>query len=165
MNWLSRNLKVGFTLIELLVVVAIIGLLSSIVLTSLTAARAKGRDARRLEDARQFKTVMQLYYNTNGSFPNGSYYTSGTGANSWSNLETLVGQKLQTDPIGAAPGATPNSPYYEYYKSWAIGTAGPGNCYGRTILRMVPGLESRPQVHECNEQYGGNGVSDFLIDF
>ena len=158
-----NNKKRGFTLIELLVVVAIIGLLSSVVLASLNSARAKARDARRLEDAHQFKLVMQLYYSGAGDFPNGSYYTSGSGTHSWSILETLVGQKLQTDPIGAAPG-TEAAPYYEYYKSWAIGSAGPGNCYGKTILRIVPGMESRAQVHECDEQYGGNGVSDFLIE-
>ncbi|OGZ46029.1 MAG: hypothetical protein A2756_04495 [Candidatus Ryanbacteria bacterium RIFCSPHIGHO2_01_FULL_48_27] len=159
-----NNSKSGFTLIELLVVVAIIGLLSSVVLASLNSARAKARDARRLADAHQFKIIMQLYYSSNGDFPNGSYYTSGSGASSWSTFETLVGQKLHTDPIGVAPGATPNYPYYEYYKLWPIGSAGPGNCYGRTILRMVPGMESRPQIHECDEQYGGDGVSVFLIE-
>lgn len=39
------NRKKGFTLIELLVVIAIIGILSSVVLTSLNSSRAKARVA------------------------------------------------------------------------------------------------------------------------
>jgi prepilin-type N-terminal cleavage/methylation domain-containing protein len=60
----------GFTLIELLVVVAIIGLLSSIVLVSLTSARAKARDAKRAEGMHQIQTALELYANDhNGNYP------------------------------------------------------------------------------------------------
>ncbi len=52
----------GFTLIELLVVIAIIGLLSSVVLSSLNGARKKGRDARRMADLKQLQVAMELYY-------------------------------------------------------------------------------------------------------
>ncbi|MBI3305950.1 type II secretion system protein [Candidatus Nomurabacteria bacterium] len=61
--------KKGFTLIELLVVVAIIGLLASVVLTSLSSARAKGRDARRLEDINQIRTALEIYAVTYSSYP------------------------------------------------------------------------------------------------
>ena len=59
----------GFTLIELLVVISIIGLLSSIVLTSVNSARAKARDARRIEDLGQIRTALELFYDTNGFYP------------------------------------------------------------------------------------------------
>lgn len=52
----------GFTLIELLVVIAIIGLLSSVVLSSLNSAREKSRDARRLSDVKQMQTALELIF-------------------------------------------------------------------------------------------------------
>lgn len=59
----------GFTLIELLVVISIIGLLSSVVLASLSSARTKARDTRRTADIRQVQTALELYYDSNGSYP------------------------------------------------------------------------------------------------
>ncbi len=59
----------GFTLIELLVVIAIIGILSSVVLASLNGARKKGRDSRRISDLKQIQLALELYYDTNSSYP------------------------------------------------------------------------------------------------
>lgn len=56
-------------MIELLVVIAIIGLLSSIVLSSLNIARKKGLDARRESDMRTLELAVELYYDTNGTYP------------------------------------------------------------------------------------------------
>jgi len=65
----TPKLRSGFTLIELLVVIAIISLLSSVVLASLSGARAGARDARRQRDFRQIKTALELYYNDHGHYP------------------------------------------------------------------------------------------------
>jgi len=63
------NKNKGFTLIELLVVVAIIGLLSSIVLTSLNDARAKARDTQRMQSLQETQKALMLYYEENGRYP------------------------------------------------------------------------------------------------
>lgn len=59
----------GFTLIELLVVIAIIGILSSVVLASLNDARQKSRDAKRIADVKQLQLALELYFDSNGSYP------------------------------------------------------------------------------------------------
>ena len=56
-----KNNKKGFTLIELLVVIAIIGLLSTLAVVSLSNARLKARDAKRMSDLKQIATAIELY--------------------------------------------------------------------------------------------------------
>lgn len=59
----------GFTLIELLVVVAIIGLLATIVTVSLSSARKRAKDARRVADMGQIETALNLYFANVGHYP------------------------------------------------------------------------------------------------
>jgi len=69
--------KKGFTLIELLVVIAIIGILSSVVLASLNAARNKGSDAAVKADLAGARAAAELYYDSasNTYCPTGSTCT------------------------------------------------------------------------------------------
>ena len=120
----------GFTLVELLVVLAIIGLLSSIVLTSLNAARVKARDATRKSQTSEFRTALELYYSRNGRYPCGNSAcfvgvvpltadpTSVPGVALVSDGDI---SSIPTDPI--YPAGTPNSPV-------SCNTAGgAGYCY------------------------------------
>ena len=51
----------GFTLVELLVVIAIIGVLSAIVLSSLTGARGKSRDAKRVASLHEMAKLIAIF--------------------------------------------------------------------------------------------------------
>ena len=100
----------GFTLIELLVVVSIIGLLSSVVLASLNSARAKARDAHRRVELRQVATALELYYDSNGSYPitttwygpfsmHNNTYVQSSGPLGWiPNLAPTYISQLPSDP-------------------------------------------------------------------
>lgn len=92
----------GFTLIELLVVIGIIGLLSSVVLSSLDTARMKARDARRDIDMNTIRTALARYRLDNGRYPLdtvGSYRMSDT-------ADDLVPRYLPITPTDPRYGDT-----------------------------------------------------------
>lgn len=65
----SYKLLSGFTLIELLVVIAIISLLSSIVLASLSQAKAKARVVRTATDLKQIEQAIARYFLDTATVP------------------------------------------------------------------------------------------------
>ncbi len=69
----------GYTLIELLVVVSIIGMLSSIVLTSLTSARNKGADSAVKQNLISARTEAEIFYDTGKTYE-GACSTATAGA-------------------------------------------------------------------------------------
>jgi type II secretion system protein G len=106
---LRNNAQKGFTLIELLVVVAIIGLISSVVLSNLNGARVKARGAVRISDLRSVRTALSMYYADNGSYPVSSgwdgiyscwgYQSTASNPNGWiAGLTTQYIPSLPRDP-------------------------------------------------------------------
>lgn len=61
--------KKGFTLIELLIVVAIIGLLATLAILSLTTAQSKARDTKRIADVKSLQNGIEMYYNDIAQYP------------------------------------------------------------------------------------------------
>jgi len=118
--------KKGFTLIELLVAVAIIGILSAVVISSLGGARDKGRDVRRKSDLKQIQTALEIYYDKCSTYivapnctgtPYGNTWNSGVTYGGWFNInygsgsfsQGLVDTKstgsLIIDPTGNTTGS------------------------------------------------------------
>lgn len=64
----SPNHLRGFTLIELLVVIAIIGILSAVVLASLSTARNKGNDGAVQSNLNSIETQAEVYYDSNNGY-------------------------------------------------------------------------------------------------
>lgn len=94
-------MRKGFTLIELLIVIAIIGLLATLAIVSLTTAQQKARDTKRIADLKQLQSAVELYFSQSGTnkYPNG--LTVWTGASTATSLETAIGPyitNMPTDP-------------------------------------------------------------------
>ncbi|MDP3970362.1 MAG: prepilin-type N-terminal cleavage/methylation domain-containing protein [bacterium] len=91
-------MRKGFTLIELLIVIAIIGLLATLAIVSLTSAQQKSRDAKRIADIKQLQNATELYFNeiTVGSYPDPANWTEYT-----NNLVPIM-SSMPTDPTNDA---------------------------------------------------------------
>lgn len=101
--------KKGFTLIELLVVIAIIGLLSGIVMASLSQTRAKARDAKRMSDIQVINKAIELYIYDNRAAPD--FMASSLKPDSWNNLSSSLSPYISSLPLDPINN---NSYFYSY---------------------------------------------------
>ena len=110
------NTHKGFTIVELLVVMAIIGILASIILASLSYVQSKSRDTRRIEDLSALQNALALYQAGSYRFPIAASAVTITGADS-------VSEALITAGAISGLAGDPLSPEYDYaYQSNALGT-------------------------------------------
>ncbi|MFZ3011484.1 MAG: prepilin-type N-terminal cleavage/methylation domain-containing protein [Minisyncoccia bacterium] len=114
----TKKFLQGFTLIELLVVVAIIGLLSSVVLSSLNTARAKARDAQAKAVFHSLQQALILYYDKYGRYPNETPVMT----NMWvDNFNSMAGQLVTEKFLAQVPVPPANHAYNYYNYGGAIG--------------------------------------------
>ena len=128
----------GFTLIELLVVIAIIGILASVVIVSLTSARERGRDAKRIRDMQEVRNAIELYINQTGHAPDfgapncsdpmsgdpSCYSTEFSGPRSWTDLQTELSAyipSLPKDPCGISCFGQSNTKYDGFFAYYYAG--------------------------------------------
>lgn len=69
-NHQSSARRKGFTLIELLVDIVIIGFLLTVVFVVFTNSRSKTRDVKRVANINQIQKGLELYFNSQGAYPN-----------------------------------------------------------------------------------------------
>ena len=99
----------GFTLIELLVVISIIGLLASIILVSVSSARQKARDAKRVGDLNQTAKALENFYNDAAAYPTGTGAPGAAGSYTASPNGALLGSMiLQAITIRGTFNLTPS---------------------------------------------------------
>ena len=93
------------------------------VFASLNTARVKAQDARRITDLREMRKALELYYDTNGSYPSSGWIKSSDTAWSDSNTAGTLANVLQPyipslpkDPINSTgwPYANANASTYAY---------------------------------------------------
>ena len=137
----------GFTLIELLVVISIIGLLSSVLLVSLSTARRSARDAVRLSSLKEMQTALELYYSGAGSYPAGD----GAGSGGWDTpgngtfITALVNGRFLSGHI-RDPLANDQYGNFKYYR-FAAGSHGCATAKGAFYVLGVVDMESVSGSH------------------
>jgi prepilin-type N-terminal cleavage/methylation domain-containing protein len=100
----------GFTLIELLVVIAIIGILSAVVLASLSTARTKGNDAAVKSNLDTIRTQSGVYYDAHSNSYNttGGAITGDCGLPAGQTANTLFSDQNVARALSAARAANGN---------------------------------------------------------
>ena len=113
-KFFSKNSE-GFTLIELLVVISIIGVLSTLAMTTLNGVRIKARNAKKQADFANVSQALRVFYATYNRMP--ANYNPGSGACE-STANTYYNQSMQELVDAGLLSEIPRSPdssKYCYY--------------------------------------------------
>lgn len=164
---LPRAESRGFTLIELLLVVAIIIIIASLVIVSVSNARIQGRDSKRIADVARIQLALESYKDAKGYYPPNinlvadCWTTVDPGATQCCGGTCTVGLKdavlnylspLPTDPINKN-----DNKYQVRFSSFGAGV-NPTKYW--VITRLEDSSNPNKNVgNYCYEVYGGNITS------
>ncbi|MCM8532874.1 MAG: prepilin-type N-terminal cleavage/methylation domain-containing protein [Lentisphaeraceae bacterium] len=88
-------MKKKFSLIELMVVISLIGILSSMLIPALEAARQKAKTAVCARNLKQFGILFNVYSNSNGSLPIAAGGDNSPVWNGWGDcIDTVMDKRL-----------------------------------------------------------------------
>lgn len=148
----------GFTLIELLVVIAIIGVLASIVLASLSSARSKSRDARRIADIKQIQLALELYYDAGPQSYPIALTACDPSTSKFYGLEALIGTYIPVIPRDPQTATV----CYKYATNSV--TAGAVSAYhlGATLEGANQATNSDKDCNSSSAGAGGCGTAAYL---
>ena len=119
--------------------ISIISLLSSVVLSSLSTARAKARDAKRLSDMHQMQIALEFYYDSFGRYPDSD--NAGCGGWDSSGNGTFITPLVSNNFLPAHlldPTINNNCGNYAYYR-YQAGYAGCVNAFYVLGVRDMEG--------------------------
>ncbi|MDD4989019.1 MAG: type II secretion system protein [Candidatus Pacebacteria bacterium] len=141
------NKKKGFTLIELLVVIAIIGILSAIVLASLSSARSKAQDAKTQGQLSSMRAAAEIYYGNNSNYGamaalNGTTCTGGAFSDSGSGMANLVASTNYAN--GASPLCATDANPATKWAAWHVLSTGSFFCVDNSGSAKVEGTSTLP---------------------
>jgi prepilin-type N-terminal cleavage/methylation domain-containing protein len=133
MNMIKKQEK-GFTLIELLIVIAIIGILASIVLVSLTSAREKANIAAYKAQASSLNAALMIECDTRALASGNIITLIGTSPNNKINVAAAV--TISTGVSTTNCGSTGNGVYLVRIESIDL-----GNSAGATACETGDGTQ------------------------
>jgi type II secretory pathway pseudopilin PulG len=108
-NAIKHNNKIlGFTLVELMVMITVIAILASMIGITLSAARVRTRDAKRLSNAQEVGQALEEYYNDENQYP--AAITPGNPLVGPTSGKTYLA-KIPNNPNPKTDGDCPNEDY------------------------------------------------------
>lgn len=167
----------GFTLVELLITISIIGVLLALSLASISGARMRSRDAKRIADLRTIQSALEQHVlgDASRSYPPdflasdaevGSYCTKYSDPTSPTKIKGIYNNKCFEDYLQSVP-VTPEGNQYQYDKpacfsadAQAVGgvvmTRYQGTCANQILRSSAYGLHV--VLESANNKEGGNEI-------